>query len=742
MRTHIPKRSIWFLFTFICLALQIGFTQSLPDKKDLAESNRACSGCPTITELLIYNQDSANPINKTTEIIQSLRINMEPADTHFELRFAGTSPQIAYYLEGIDKTWHYPGDNLIRLYRLPADSYQLRVRGKDAAGNWTDQYLTLQLEISRPYAAVAWLPFLYFLLLIGAVSLGLWQVHLRRKSQIEMRARAQQLLDRSRELAALNTAKSNMFIDIVHEIRSPLSLVMGLNEAIKLERYGRANPNIKGASRIALRNGNQLVKLTNEMLELSRLEQIEVSLEEKPVHFQSYVHGLYSMVQPCAALKKISLQFHYAVPENLHISLDLTKFEKIFNNLLSNAIKFTPEQGCVQVAIQETETGAGIQVSVKDSGAGIPQKDLPHIFERYYQSEYKQLFGGYGTGIGLALAKHYADLFEGKLTVESEWGKGSLFTFTFPKKEIASVQESDARLRLHKGEMAEAENPELPGQEIPEEKAADNSDLRVLLVEDNADMLQFLKELVQPHYAVSLAKNGQEALKILLEGKEKIDLVVSDVIMPEVDGFELLNKVRADDRWRGLPFLMLTAEVRASQRISAFTFGVDDYLIKPFSTDELLVRIHALLRNATRRSSWKKKHVDGQTVEPMATNDSAAVKMTAAELDWLKKLEETVSQELSNRQFNILEMASTMAVSERQLFRRIKRLTGMTPNNYLRDMKLNKAKEFLEDYTYGTISEVSYAVGFEDPHYFSKIYADRFGKKPSEYLVRYTAASS
>ncbi|MEM9823541.1 MAG: ATP-binding protein, partial [Bacteroidota bacterium] len=491
--------------------------------------------------------------------------------------------------------------------------------------------------------------------------------------------------------------------------------------------------NIKGATEVALKNGKKAIKLIEEILELSKLEMIQVRLEERPVYFYSFVYGLYTMLKPRAELKNIHFQMELKIEKGTRILLDLTKFEKIFNNLVGNAIKFTPEGGKVTVILENLNGSQAIRLRVTDSGPGIDKEHLDAIFDRYYQCKNGTLQSGPGIGIGLALVKSYADLFEGQLKVESEKGSGATFEFQFAKKSVAAKQ--SASEMMDEGQRMDhplsKEIPRPPLEEVPTLPSVAKRS-KILIVEDNHDMAQFIKELLIANYQVIRAEDGIQALALLSQNEGDIDCVVSDIKMPNMDGLELLQHIRANDEWRSLPFLMLTAEVRVSQRFDAFTFGVDDYLIKPFSSDELLKRVKSLLHNSKQRSAWQTK--ENEQVPPGASKNSP--QMTESDLEWLRDLEDIAAKEVSNRRFNLLELSSKMAVSERQLFRRIKRLTGMTPNKYLREMKLYKAKDLLENLTYGTISEVSYAVGFEDPYYFSKIYTMRFGKRPSEYLSK------
>jgi len=698
----------------------------------------------------LYSDKTQTYVDRTDSVLSSHVLTFGPEETAvaFAFKLAPSSSHVSYYLEGMQQDWIALPGSTLHLHSPPPGQYRLHLRQADATHTLISSSLTLGIEaqpaVIQAYMAWFWVGGGITILLSWGLFL-LWRVRkYHRDTQGQLRQKDQIIEDLSTKVSASQTSKSNMFADIVHEIRSPLSLIMGLNEAIMIDRYGSANRNIKGATRIALRNGQKLVKLVEEILELSKLEMIDVELEEKPVNLYSYSHGLYDMLRPRALAKGIDLQFQYDLDRQMCVMLDLNKFEKIFNNLLDNAIKFTPQDGTICINFQERLENEYIELRVSDTGPGIPEEELTLIFDRHRQTEKKKLSGSYGVGIGLALAKSYAELFGGDILVKSRLNHGTTFTFIMPKR-VATAPVSPTVVPqkvvptspLSKGDFAE---PVLP-KEVLTPSQCPSQVRRLLVVEDSVDMQNFLHQLLSTHYQVTIASDGQHALDILASVSEPFDLIVSDMIMPRMDGLELLQHIRATDGWRSLPFLMLTAETRDTQRKSAFTFGVDDYLIKPFASDELMIRIKAILDNATSRMAWhqkqKKRFSTAATTEEKA--NTPTVQMTQADLDWLKKLEEITQKEISNRQFNLFDLASAMAVSERQLFRRIKRLTGMTPNKYLRDIKLFAAKELLENYTYGTISEVSYAVGFEDPHYFSKLYATRFGKKPSAYFSKKSA---
>ncbi|MEO0473352.1 MAG: response regulator [Bacteroidota bacterium] len=749
--------SLFGIFSILLLVPLAGIAQShTSDSQESALIDASFSG----GQVGVFVYDSENEVLRDrTEVFRShQKIQLGPASAYFELRLTDQEQagHIAYRILGIEDDWTYLGGDRLRIYTPPEGHYQVQVRKVTPDSEQIIGELGFSLIVDPPLNQSVWAWAAATMLAVSLAAIIFLIVRFR-QSRLSLKQKVDEQLatihEQTQQLKDLNASQSNMFKDIVHEIRSPLSLIMGLNEAIMIERYGTTNRNIKGASRIALRNGRKLVKLIEEILELSKLDMIKVELDEKAVNIRSYVQGLYAMLQPKAMAKGIDIQYDDRLTEEDHLLLDLNKFEKIFNNLVENAIKFTPAAGQIFVCLAESTEEGMIDLMVKDTGPGILDKDLHKIFDRHHQIDNVKVSGSYGVGIGLALAKSYAELFQGDIRVESVPGQGTTFVFTFPRKiadrpvnALEEIKYEASRvfpvaISAAKTPLTVSSHPEAFTEGIQTMNAVNPADATgttlptVLIVEDNPDMRIFLDELLETHYKVLSAADGIEALEVLEQYASQIDLVVSDIVMPRMDGINLLQKIREHDQWRAMPFLMLTAETQEYRRKDAFTFGVDDYVVKPFSSDELLIRIKTILKNARQRMKWSEDKED----KHLATSGhpkGKLIKMTQADLDWLKKLEETARKEIGNRHFNLLELASVMAVSERQLFRKIKRLTGMTPNKYFRDIKLFKAKEYLENYTYGTISEVSYAVGFEDPYYFSKIYSARFGKKPSAYFVK------
>lgn len=360
-----------------------------------------------------------------------------------------------------------------------------------------------------------------------------------------------------------------------------------------------------------------------------------------------------------------------------------------------------------------TESKYEINIKVTDTGKGIPLEDLDRVFDRYFQSKHTNSSLQGGSGIGLSIAREYAQLMGGTLTVESKIDEGTTFTFVFPKKL--------------------AEEPVLLASEPPVDyknsiqtpqngRHAHPAQSSLLLVEDNTDMQALLSEILEPHYQVFQATNGANALEILAE--QAIDGIVTDVMMPQMDGFELINRLKADQNWQSIPIIVLTARANEQDKLQALRMGVDDYLYKPFSPQELLVRIQNLLENRQKRLAYLQ--------DQHGTSHEA---LLSADQQWLQEVESCSLQLLKqNPEFKLPDLADQIHLSERHLRRKIQELTGLTANDYLREIRLQQARQMLEQHSSHTVAEVSYAVGFTSPSYFAKLYAKRFGRKPSAYL--------
>ncbi|MCP4439563.1 MAG: response regulator [Aureispira sp.] len=449
---------------------------------------------------------------------------------------------------------------------------------------------------------------------------------------------------------------------------------------------------------------------------MSKLDANTLQLQKQAVRLFPVIDRIQTSFAIEAELREIQFEFAHNLSAELVIELDTSKFEKILNNLLSNALKFSSKLGVINLTVEQLTNTQQLSIKVKDTGIGIHPDDLPYIFDRFYQSKQQKENLHGGAGIGLALANRFAELFEGQLTVASQLEKGSEFTFVFPyqKAFLQTATEVEEEMQVD--------------IDFPLETTNTARDYTILIAEDNADMRAFVESLLKPNYQVLTVDNGAKAWELLSSQKQDVDLLLSDVMMPEMNGFELLQRIK--DKKMQLPVVLLTALSSSKRKLEGLTIGADDYLTKPFSKNELLARIKNLLINYEGRRTWAQSEIT-DTSKKIQKIENVAVDQV-----WMKKVEETLKKEVGNTQFGILELASELNISERQLRRRIKKFVGLTPNQYFRIIRLQVARQLLETKQYETVAEISHHIGFSNPQYFSKLYEEEFGKKPSEILSK------
>jgi DNA-binding response OmpR family regulator/anti-sigma regulatory factor (Ser/Thr protein kinase) len=425
--------------------------------------------------------------------------------------------------------------------------------------------------------------------------------------------------------------------------------------------------------------------------------------------------------------------------KDLVIELDRNKIEKVINNLISNALKFTPKDGRIQVSLVQVSDTSYLEIKVKDSGRGIHPDDLKHIFERYFQSKTNTALEG-GTGIGLALTKELVELMDGTISVHSEVGKGTVFEIKMPYQlAVDSEQNTVDSEQLAVTNLRGFQNL----RDLNQPKTSTEKDT-ILLVEDNPSLQEFVYSILEPYYNVTITGNGVEALEQLATGNWQ--LVLSDVMMPEMDGFTLLEKVKTNDDFCSIPFILLTARADIQDKLHGLRIGVDDYMTKPFEVEELLLRIRNLITNSKNRvfeiDEEEVENTPALTAIPRTAKKKVEekiiekVQITSADIEWLSQVETIVKRELRNKQFTIDLLADEIFVSKRQFARKVKLITGLPPGAYVRNIRLQEARKVFETEETFTVSEVSYRVGFENVSHFSKLFKKEFGKRPQEYLSR------
>ncbi|GHN02169.1 hypothetical protein WSM22_36580 [Cytophagales bacterium WSM2-2] len=552
------------------------------------------------------------------------------------------------------------------------------------------------------------------IVLIGVVifialgSMLLWRAYKRSNAKSELLAaqkaeieKANLLItEQSEKLTAADKMKSRFFANISHELRTPVTLITGMLEFMA---EGNVPNKEKERAQIALGNSRKLNAIVEEMLDLTRLEASKIVLKKKNQKVIPLLNRITNAFSSLFERNQIRL-INDLPSQNVFAELDESYFEKILNNLIYNAIKFTPSGGWVRV--NTVISKEKVEINVSDSGSGIATEDLPYIFDRFYQSTSgAQRHDSKGTGIGLSLVKEFTELHGGGVNVTSAVGKGSVFTVWFP----LAAPDPD---QITSPDFDETTFTWVSYERKPE----------VMLVEDHEEMRTYIMEVLGHNFAIHQAANGEEALLQL--ASKKIDLIISDVMMPRMDGYTLLSKLKADDALRHIPVIMLTARAGEEDKLHGLSLGVDDYMVKPFNTTELKIRVQNLLLNHASRKEWQLK--------PALPEEKIEVKQ--GESDFMKAVEEFVEARISNTLIAVGDLASHLALSERQLYRKAGELTGLAPAQLIKEIRLKKAYQLLTEKKVSKVAELAGRVGYDSHAYFSKQFMERFGKRPTEML--------
>lgn len=653
----------------------------------------------------------------TTALLRNREIILNPGERALTLEVAllnyesPNDSRYAYRIDGLEEKWNYANTNSIWISQLPYGRYTLRIKAQDANKHWSKQEISIPIFVKMPFYRHLWFYLLTAALLVifivGVVRFRINQLQRNQQYlQAEVDLQTEQIRQQTAKLQALDEQKSRFFLNVAHELRTPLTLI---SSPIDLFLQNESvDPKISTFLQSIRNNAQHLLELVESILDLASYDAQKLKLVEQSVHFHTLVRGIFEMYESSAELHGINYHFQYEARADLTLLLDVPKFEKVLHNLLSNALKFTPTGGRITLQIQEKETSMLLQVI--DTGIGIAPPELPHVFERYFQAKSNGTSYG-GTGMGLNIAQEYAQLMQGTLHATSTLQEGSTFSFHFPKKETTLdviSTDSDITNKKEPASKAKLEDKKSKAQTI-------------LLVEDHVAMQELLRQIVSPTYEVMQAVNGKMALEIL--EKQTIHGIVTDIMMPEMDGFELVERIKGDPRWQHIPIIVLTARANEVDKLQALRIGVDDYLYKPFSPQELQARLKNLLSNQQRRSISNKL---SSTVSPDLMN---------ADQQWLMELENKTQELLKqNPDFKSTDIAALMNVSEVHLRRKIRSISGLSANDYIKEIRLQRARQLLEHKVMTNVSEVAYAVGFATPRYFTELYIARFGKKPSSYL--------
>ncbi len=610
----------------------------------------------------------------------------------------------------------------LTLNNLPVGDYIVQIRGIDHKGRTTATPLQIPIHVEQFFYRTWW----FYALCSLPFLLGAW-IWIRRilterkRLKIEVEKRTKEIrLDKEiiarqvEELQQFDQAKSRFFANISHELRTPLTIILGMIEQIDKQPKRWLNKGVK----MIRNNGSNLLELVNQILELQKLESGNLSVNLQLDDIIPFLKSIFNQFEALAVSKSLQMEF-ISEMESLDMDYDQEKILRIVSNLLSNAIKYTPEKGKVNFTISSGKIGESVQedhliLTVEDTGHGIHHEELPYIFDRFFQASSQEKIINSGTGIGLSLTQELVKLLNGKIEVFSQLGQGTTFQVFLPITQKANPGQRKDQLNIQAAVLGTQGPPE------KEKIAAEDLPL-ALIVEDNVDIAQYLQICLEGSYRMHFARNGQEGIDQALE--QVPDIIVSDVMMPEKNGFELCETLNEDIRTSHIPIILLTAKSDVDSRIAGLKKGADDYLAKPFHEEELLIRMKNLL---DIRLKLQKRYQNLFDQAPMIEEPEVS-----KEDEFMLKFKEIIEPQLSDPDFDSEKLTQALFMSRSHLSRKIKALTGRSLGIYIRSLRLQKARHLLLTSDL-SIKEIGYEVGLYNPTYFSRTYQEEFGESPSK----------
>ncbi|MCP5047957.1 MAG: response regulator, partial [bacterium] len=677
-------------------------------------------------------------------------------------------------LDGYDDRWSRWNLETRKVYtNLDSGSYTFRVQTRNVFDRLSREAL-FRLQVLPPWYKTWWAFLFYALAALLVMFLVVkWRsgklerekkrleqkVEQRTKEvyqkNIQLETQTAQLIEQSGQLKEMDRVKSRFFTNISHEFRTPLTVIIGpLEQMLADAGVEEGKEEEKQKLKMMLRNSRRLLYLINQLLDLSKIDSSKMKLQASPQDIVPFLKGVTASFELLTQQKKLDLTFHAPV-ESLPLYFDTEKMEAVMCNLLVNAVKFTPPGGSVSVTVKNNEEEPGeLEILVSDTGPGIGKDQLANIFDRFYQAGTPRSDSAgsgrdvQGTGIGLALTRELVVLHHGKIDVHSTVGDGSGTQFIirlptgkdhldpgeimetgkpgtrgYDYSEVAALYAADEEERNSEETETVAVsnvNPETGDADVAEENQAPSQEI-ILVVEDNADARQFIRGALEPLYMVREAADGKQGIE---QAKTIIpDLIVSDVMMPHVDGYQLCNTLKKDIKTSHIPIILLTAKAAEESVVKGLGTGADDYITKPFSTGILLARIKNLIG---LRRQWQEKVQRQMILQP------AEVQVSSMDDEFIKEVQQVIEKNLSNPLFNVELLGKKLYMSRATLYRKIHALTGESPREFIRSYRLKRGAQLLKA-DFGNVMEVAFEVGFSSTSYFIKCFKKKFNQLPSQY---------
>lgn len=684
-----------------------------------------------IVDFLVSNRDLRS-FNDDPILKESIRyansITLKHNQSTFVIEFAALNyynqnrVSYKYILEGFEDEWHYNAKNRIASYpNIPPGKYTFRVQTIDEANASLNSEKSLQIIVLPPWWLTWWAKSFYAILLLVLIYLSIRAVifYMKMRNEMYVEQRVSEL-------------KIKFFTNISHELRTPLTLIMGPIQELKQKQQLTE----KGEQYVSMieKNATQMLQLVNQILDFRKIQNGKMILHVSQLNLNSLIDSFHKEFSVLAEENEISFMFHLA-DEDVLLWADKEKLEIVIRNLLSNAFKFTQPGGSIFVTTALSEDSEHCYVRVEDTGVGIPQSKMTEIFERFFQGENSKSVQYPGTGIGLALSKEIVNLHHGSINVESKSEKGSIFTVElllnkdhFNPSEVNFYVDDTANDEI----ISDIESIETEENIEQHEQEENKKDLPVLLVvEDNKDLCNLLRLQLDDKYKVYTAGNGVEGLKKVYQYHP--DIVVTDQMMPEMTGTEMLQKMRNDFQISHIPVIILTAKNDDEAKINAINMGANAYITKPFNKEYLVARIEQLLSD---RKVFRDKIWNQEKLEKPVDNDTYENYLQKKDLQFLDKIHHVIEENIDNSDFNIDSIADNIGISRSAFFKKLKSLTGLAPVDMIKEVRLNKSVELLKN-TDMTVSEVAFAVGFKESGYYGKCFRKKYNQTPTEFMAKY-----
>ena len=691
-----------------------------------------------ITKILLGNKeilpdDESGVMQQSIEFVQGITLNYKQDIVTLEFSSLDfTAPgqnKYRYKLEGVDDGWVESGNRRTATYvHLPSGNYTFKVQGSNSKGEWSSKIVELDVVILPPWWQTWWAYTLY--ILIVAIGIGSYFKFRLNKAKLQAQLNFEQ--QEAIRIKELDAVKTQLYTNITHEFRTPLTVILGMANQVKNEPDKFLD---KGVDMI-LRNGENLLKLVNEMLDLSKLESGKMILNLRNGDFIAYLRYIVESFQSLASAQQ--KQFHFlANADVLQVEFDAEKTRQIITNLFSNALKFTPENGNIYVSVSyqpiSNSNMVEVEIKVKDTGIGIPENQIPHIFDRFTQLDNSHTRKAEGTGIGLALTKELIKLMNGTIGVKSPpvgANKGTEFIIRIPMTKSDLIDSSQTIIPAQDEKNVKAHTDEKIQIHHLNETISHSNVPIILLVEDNEDVVGYTAGCLTD-YRLLVGRDGREGFDIAIE---KIpDIIITDVMMPYVDGFEMVKKLRLDERTSHIPVIILTAKADIQSKLEGLESGADVYLQKPFHKEELLLRIKKLLELRKNLQQYYRKQIGILSPNETHKKENPEISIEEkAEHEFVIKVREIIEENFNNYTFSVEQLCKLLFMSHSQLHRKLYALIDCSPNKFIRIVRLNKSKELLTNHSL-SIATVALECGYNDPGYFTRVFKQEFGITPQEW---------